>query len=148
MSSTTASNKQKTQALPAPATTGRGAALYIALGVFLLTLGTAWLLPFFGVQEGYVINQLFMLLLGLCGPLCPAMVFLCYWASAGLLVSSRHRVSARSFFLALALYLLVLAAHTLIARVPGSMGASPYLDFMRRQAEAMSPWDKAITPPA
>ena len=139
MSSTTASKKQKTQALPAPATTGRGAALYIAFGVFLLTLGTAWLLPFFGVQEGFVINQLFMLLLGLCGPLCPAMVFLCYWAGAGLLVSSRHRVSARSFFLALALYLLVLAAHTLIARVPGSMGASPYLDFMRRQAEAMSP---------
>ena len=139
MSSTTASKKQKTQTLPAPATTGRGAALYIALGVFLLTLGTAWLLPFFGVQEGYVINQLFMLLLGLCGPLCPAMVLLCFWAGASLLVASRHRVSARNFFLVLTLYLLVLAAHTLIARVPGSMGASPYLDFMRRQAEAISP---------
>ena len=139
MSSTTATKKQKMQTLPAPATTGRGAALYIALGVFLLTLGTAWLLPFFGVQEGYVINQLFMLLLGLCGPLCPAMVLLCFWAGASLLVASRHRVSARNFFLVLALYLLVLAAHTLIARVPGSMGASPYLDFMRRQAEAMSP---------
>ena len=52
MSSTTAAKKQKTQAMPAPATTGRGAALYIAFGVFLLTLATAWLLPFFGVQEG------------------------------------------------------------------------------------------------
>ncbi|MBR0408166.1 MAG: DUF87 domain-containing protein [Clostridia bacterium] len=139
MSSTTASKKQKTQALPAPATTGRGAALYIALGVFLLTLGTAWLLPFFGIQEGYVINQLFLLLLGLCGPLCPFMVFLTFWAGAGLLVACRHRVSVRNFFLLLGLYLLTLAAHTLIARVPGSMGASPYLDFMRRQAEALSP---------
>ncbi|MBR3107915.1 MAG: DUF87 domain-containing protein [Clostridia bacterium] len=139
MSSTTASKKQKTQAQPAPATTGRGAALYIVLGVFLLTLGTAWLLPFFGIQEGYVINQLFSMLLGLCGPLCPFMVFLCFWAGASLLTACRHRVSARNFFLVLGIYLLVLAAHTLIARVPGSMGAMPYLDFMRRQSEALSP---------
>ena len=139
MSSTTASKKQKAQALPAPATTGRGAALYIALGIFLLALGTAWLLPFFGIQEGYVINQLFMMLLGLCGSLCPGMVFLCFWAGAALLVACRHRVSVRNFFLILVFYLLTLAAYTLIARVPGSMGASPYLDFMRRQAEALSP---------
>ncbi|MBR3018524.1 MAG: DNA translocase FtsK [Clostridia bacterium] len=139
MSSTTASKKQKTQALPAPATTGRGAALYIALGIFLLTLGTAWLLPFLGVQEGYVINQLFLMLQGLCGSLCPGMVFLCFWAGAGLLVACRHRVSVRNFFIVLCLYLLTLGAFTLIARVPGSMGASPYLDFMRRQAEALSP---------
>ncbi len=137
--SSTAAKKQKTQALSAPATTGRGAALYIALGIFLLSLGTAWMLPFFGIQEGYVVNQLFLLLLGLCGPLCPAMVALCFWAGASLLIASRHRVSARNFFLTLGLYLLALAAHTLIARVPGSMGASPYLDFMRRQAEALSP---------
>ena len=134
--SSTAAKKQKQ--LSAPATTSRGAVLYIALGIFLLSVGTAWLLPFFGVQEGYVINQLFLLLLGLCGPLCPAMVLLCFWAGASLLIASRHRVSARNFFLTLGLYLLALAAHTLIARVPGSMGSAPYLDFMRRQAEALS----------
>ena len=138
MSSSTALKKQKTPAMPAPATTGRGAALYIALGIFLLTLGTAWILPFFGIQEGYVINQLFLMLLGLCGSLCPGLVILCFWAGAGLLVSCRHRVSVRNFFYVLSLYLLTLAAFTLIARVPGSMGASPYLDFMRRQAEALS----------
>ena len=138
MSSTTA-KKQKAPVPPAPTTTGRGAALYIALGIFLLTLGTAWLLPFFGIQEGYVINQLFMMLMGLCGSLCPGMVILCFWAGAGLLVACRHRVSVRNFFFVLSLYLLTLAAYTLIARVQSGLGTSPYLDYMRRQAEALSP---------
>ena len=138
MSATTV-KKQNSQMQPAPATTGRGAALYIALGIFMLTLGTAWLLPLLGVRESYVINQLFQLLLGLCGPLCPGMAVICLWGGAKLLVASRHRVSARNYFLVLALYWLVLAAHTLIARVPEGMGAVPYLDFMRNQAADLSP---------
>ncbi|MBR4537986.1 MAG: hypothetical protein IKO52_03975 [Clostridia bacterium] len=135
MSATAAKNKPQNQ--PAPVhTTGRGAALCVTLGMFMLTLGFASVLSMTGIQESYVLYQLYWALLGLCGPLCPGLVFLLIWGGAKLLVSSRHRVSARNFFLVTALYLLVLAGYTLIARVPqGGGNFLPYMDFVTRQAE-------------
>lgn len=135
MSATAAKNKPQNQ--PAPVhTTGRGAALCITLGMFMLTLGFASVLSMTGIQESYILYQLYWTLLGLCGPLYPGLVFLLLWGGAKLLVSSRHRVSARNFFLVTALYLLVLAGYTLIARVPqGSGNFLPYMDFVARQAE-------------
>ena len=135
MSVTAAKNKPQNQ--PAPVhTTGRGAALCITLGMFMLTLGLGFVIALTGIQESYILYQLYWMLLGLCGPLCPGLVFLLIWGGAKLLVSSRHRVSARNFFLVTALYLLVLAGYTLIARVPqGGGNFLPYMDFVARQAE-------------
>ncbi|MBR3742580.1 MAG: DNA translocase FtsK [Clostridia bacterium] len=135
MSATAAKNKPQNQ--PAPVhTTGRGAALYITLGMFMLTLGMALMIAMIGIQESYYLHQLYWMLLGLCGPLCPGLIFLLIWGGAKLLVSCRHRVSARNFFIVTALYLLALAGYTLIARVPQGGGISlPYLDFVSRQAE-------------
>ena len=135
MSATAAKNKPQSQ--PAPVhTTGRGAAFCITLGMFMLTLGMALVIAMIGIQESYILQQLYGMLLGLCGPLCPGLVFLLLWGGAKLLVSSRHRVSARNFFIVTALYLLALAGYTLIARVPQGNGISlPYLDFVSRQAE-------------
>ena len=135
MSATAAKNKKQSQ--PALATTGRGAALYITLGMFLLTLGLGFLISMLGIQESFVMQQLFLMLLGLCGPLCPAFPFLLLWGGAKLLVASRHRVSARNFFLVFGLYLLLLAGYTLIARVPQGTGLSvPYLDFVAQMAQS------------
>ena len=135
MSATAAKNKPQNQ--PAPVhTTGRGAALCITLGMFMLTLGLGFVIAMTGIQESYILYQLYWTLLGLCGPLCPGLVFLLIWGGAKLLVSCRHRVSARNFFIVTALYLLVLAGYTLIARVPqGGGNFLPYMDFVTRQAE-------------
>ena len=134
--SATASKKQKHNQ-PALATTGRGAALYITLGIFFLTLGAAWLISLIISQESYVIQQLFLMLMGLCGPLCPAMPALLIWGGAKLMVSSRHRVSVRNFVIVFSVYLLILAGYTLIARVPQGTGAAiPYLDYVKHQAES------------
>lgn len=57
MSATAAKNKKQSQ--PALATTGRGAALYITLGMFLLTLGLGFLISMLGIQESFVMQQLF-----------------------------------------------------------------------------------------
>ena len=137
MSATTAKNKPQNQ--PAPiATTGRGAALRITLGMTMLTLGMAFTVALIDMQESYVLQQLYFLLLGMFGPLCPGVPFLLSWGGAKLLISCRHRVSIRNFFIVTALYLLVLAGYTLIARVPQGGGISlPYLDYVSRQAEAV-----------
>ena len=137
MSATAARNKQP-QNQPAPiATTGRGAALRITLGMTMLTLGMAFTVALIDMQESSVLQELYLMLLGLCGPLCPGMPFLLSWGGAKLLVSCRHRVSVRNFFIVAALYLLVLAGYTLIARVPQGGGITlPYLDYVSRQAEA------------
>ena len=137
MSATAAKNKPQNQ--PAPiATTGRGAALRVTLGMTMLTLGLAFTVALIDMQESYVLQQLYWLQLGLFGPLCPGAPFLLAWGGAKLLISCRHRVSARNFFIVTALYLLVLAGYTLIARVPQGGGISlPYLDYVSRQAEAI-----------
>ena len=127
--------KQNSEPTQAP-TTGKGAVLYITLGIFMLTLGIAFIIAMMGIQGSYVLQQLFLMLLGLCGPLCPGLPFLLIWGGAKLIVSSRHRVSARHFFIVAALYWLVLAGYTLIARVPQGSGMSmPYLDYVRNQAQ-------------
>ncbi len=135
MSATAARNKNQIQ--PAPVrTTGRGAALRVTLGMGMLTLGMACVVAMLGIPESYVLYQLYWALLGLCGPLFPGLTFLLIWGGAKLLVSIRHRVSARNFFIAAALYMLVLAGYTLIARVPQGGGISlPYLDYVARQAD-------------
>ena len=54
MSATTAKNKPQNQ--PAPiATTGRGAALRITLGMTMLTLGMAFTVALIDMQESYVL---------------------------------------------------------------------------------------------
>ena len=134
MSATTAKTRKQNQ--PAPVhTTGRGAALYITLGMFMLSLGMAWVIAMLDPTSGYIMSQLYLMLLGLAGPLCPGLPILLIWGGAKLLVSSRHRVSARHFFLVLFLYLLALAGYTLIALVPQGTGMNlPYLDFVAQQA--------------
>ena len=135
MSAATAKNKK--QAQPALATTGRGAALYITLGIFMLTLGAAWALSLITAQDSYVLEQLRLMLLGLCGPLCPGMPALLVWGGICLMVSSRHRVSARNYFLVFALYVMALCVYTLSARVPQGGGITvSYLDFVRQSAGA------------
>ena len=132
---TSKKKKQSNDPTLAP-TTGKGAALYITLGIFMLTLGVAFLIAMTNIQESYVLQQLFLMLLGLCGPLCPGLPVLLIWGGAKLIVSSRHRVSARHFFIVAALYWLVLAGYTLITRVPQGSGMSmPYLDYVRNQAQ-------------
>jgi hypothetical protein len=110
--------------------------LRITLGMTMLTLGMA--LPWPDRHAGkYRTPGALFDVLGLCGPLCPGMPFLLSWGGAKLLVSCRHQVSVRNFFIVAALYLLVLAGYTLIARVPQGGGITlPYLDYVSRQAEA------------
>ena len=138
MSATTANKASQ----PAYSTTGRGAALYITLGIFSLTLGLAWALSLMvPARDSYVLSQLAMALRGLCGPMCPFLPVLCVWGGAKLLVASRHRVSARDFLIVAALYWLALAGHTLIAQVSQGTGFSlPYLDYVTAQTQKTMPY--------
>jgi len=127
MSTAASAKKQKNQ--PALATTGRGAALCIALGIACLTLGCAWLLSLYINSGSQTLAQLSMALQGLCGPLCPGLPILLIWGGAKLMVSARHRVSARNFVIVFFMYLMVLAVYTLTARV-SQAGGQPYLDYV------------------
>ena len=130
MSATTAKNKK--QAQPALATTGRGAALYITLGIFFLTLGASFVLSLIKTEGSYALEQLHMMLLGLCGSLYAALPLLLIWGGAKLIVSSRHRVSVRNYLIVCALFLLLLAGNTLTAKT----SAGPYLDVVKSTASA------------
>ena len=116
----------KKKAQPAPATTGRGAALYIALGVALVTLGVAWLFSFYLNTGSKVLSDMRHALLGLCGIFCPAFPVLLIIGGSMLLVSTRHRVSLRNYTLVFCLYILVLVLFTLL----GTSGQSTYLDYV------------------
>ena len=128
MSTAAANKKQKNQ--PALATTGRGAALYIALGIAALTLGCAWLLSLYMGAGSQVLTQLSLALQGLCGPLCPILPMFLIWGGVKLLVATRHRVSARSYWILFALYLLILSGYTLTAQVAGGQS---YLEYVGAQ---------------
>ncbi len=123
----TAVKKQKSQ--PALATTGRGAAFNIALGIVSLTMGCAWLFSLYVNTGSQVLTQLSFTLQGLCGPLCPVLPLLLIWGGAKLLVSTRHRVSVRNYVIVWGIYILLLAGYTLIARVSQN-GGQAYLDFV------------------
>ena len=128
MSATTANNNKNQ---PAPArTSGRGAAVCITLGIFLLTLGCAWGLALFVGRDGYAMSQLCLMVQGLGGPLCAGLPFLCVWGGVKLLVSTRHRVSARDILIVSGLYWLILALYTLTAHV---MSGGAYMDFVAKQ---------------
>ena len=129
MSATTAKNQKSNQ--PALVTTGQGAALYVTLGVTLMTLGCLWLLSMLmdgGSSE--ILRQLALTLYGLCGPLCPALPLLLIWCGVKLMVAARHKVAVRDILIISALYWLVLAGHTLIARVLQGTSSVPYLDYV------------------
>ncbi|MBE5782670.1 MAG: DUF87 domain-containing protein [Clostridiales bacterium] len=130
---TAAAAKKKNNAQPALATTGRGAAFAITLGITLLTLGLAWLISLITQTDSYVLSQLRLSLQGLCGPLCPFFPILLAWGGIKLLVSARHRVSVRDFSMVSAIYLLILAGYTLIALVPQSGTAISYMEFVSKQ---------------
>lgn len=133
MSATTVKNsKNIKQAQPALATTGRGAALYITLGIFFLTLGAAWTLCLVSTEGSYALEELRKMLFGLCGPLCPALPALLIWGGAKLMVSSRHRVSVRNFLIVCAIFVLMLAGNTLTAQT----SSGPYLDVVRSTASS------------
>ena len=126
----------KKSAQPALTTTGKGAALCIALGIAWLLMGFAWLLALFLKTGSQVLLQFRQTLEGLCGPLSPGLPLLLIWGGCKLLVSARHRVSARNFALVFTLYLLALAAYTLIARVAQNNGQA-YMDFVAAQNTRM-----------
>ena len=134
-----AAENRKTMKQPVPVTSGRGAALYITLGMFMLTLGIAFLIAIVSHQESFALQQLYYMLLGLCGPLCPGLPVLLVWGGAKLLVASRHRVSARNYMILFFLYALVLTGYTLTHRINQGAGFSiPYLDYIAQVNRAIA----------
>ena len=113
----------------APATTGRGAALFIALGIALITLGIAWLFSLYLNTGSTVLAQLRQALVGFCGVFCPVLPVLLIWGGAMLLISTRHRVCLRNYVLVFSIYILALAACTLL----GKNGQQSYLDYVAVQ---------------
>ena len=113
----------------APATTGRGAALFIALGIALITLGIAWLFSLYLNTGSTVLAQLRQALVGFCGVFCPVLPVLLIWGGAMLLISTRHRVSLRNYVLVFSIYILALAACTTL----GKNGQQSYLDYVAVQ---------------
>lgn len=128
MSSTTAKSKNQ----PVPVTTGRGAAVAVTFGITLLTLGIALFIAQMTAGESYVLQQMKQAMKGLAGPLCIGLPLLLCWGGAKLLVSARHRVSARDFLLVSGIYLLILAGYTLIARVPQGGSSLCFMDYVGR----------------
>lgn len=131
MSAANAKSKKNTQ--PALATTGKGVALCIVLGVTMLTLAVAFLLSLTYGGDSYVLSQLSQALQGLGGPLCIGVPLMLGWGGAKLLVSSRHRVAARDVLIASGLYLLLLAGHALIARVQQGGETLSFMEYVGRQ---------------
>ena len=137
--SSAAAKKKKNDAAPA-VTTGRGAPLNMTLGLFLLALGAALMLSMLGIQESIAMQQLLLAMLGLCGPLYPALPVLLLWGGAKLAVSCRHQVSVRNYFLVFCMYIFILAGHALVARVHLSGGLTlSYMDYTYRQATLNEP---------
>ena len=131
----TAAAKKNNQNLPALATTGRGAAVYVTLGIASLTMGFLWIISLLAAAPGSkgVLFQLSAMVKGLGGKLYYGLPALCIWAGAQLLVSCRHRVSVRNFLIVTAVYWLLLAGFTLIARVTERGGPSlTYLEYLNR----------------
>lgn len=123
----------------APATTGRGAALFIALGIALITLGIAWLFSLFLLNTGStILTQLRQALVKLCGTFCYMLPVLMIWGGVMLLVSTRHRVSLRNFVLVFSLFIMVLALTPLIGI---SADHSPYMDYVASQNTKKSIYD-------
>ena len=131
MSAANAKNKKTNQ--PALATTGRGAAFAITMGITLITLAFAWLLSLLSGSDSYVLSEMRKALQGLCGPLCPILPLLLLWGGVKLMVSSRHRVAIRDIVLVSCLYLLVLTGYTLTARVQQNVEVLSYMDFVGKQ---------------
>ena len=118
---------------PALATTGKGAAFCVTLGVTLLTAALAFVLSLTNGGDSYVLSQLSQALQGLGGPMCIGIPLLLGWAGVKLLVSVRHRVAARDVLIVSALYLLLLAGHALIARVQQAGETVSFMDYVGRQ---------------
>ncbi|MBQ4075744.1 MAG: DUF87 domain-containing protein [Clostridia bacterium] len=129
----TATAKKKKASAPALATTGRGAAFSITLGTVLLTLGLAFILALSTGSGSYVLQALAKAAQGLSGIFCPLLPLLICWGGLKMLVSARHKVAFRDILLVTCIYLLILSAFTLIARVPEGSGTIPYLDYISKQ---------------
>lgn len=127
-----ASNAKNTRtAQPALVTTGQGAALTVTLGVTLMIAGFLWLFSMMmAPRSSYILDQMALTLYGLCGPMCPFLPVLLIWGGAKLMVSTRHRVAVRDILIVAALYWLLLAGHTLIARVMQGTSNPSYLDYV------------------
>ena len=136
--STAKSNKKKQQ--PAFATTGKSAPAAITLGMTLLTLGLAVLLSKLMVGDGYFLRQMSLFSDGLAGKMWPGIPLMLCWGGAKLLVSARHRVSARDYFLVLCIYLLALGGYTLIARVRLDGSSAAYMDYLSRMRDERDPY--------
>ncbi|MBE5787989.1 MAG: hypothetical protein E7324_10735, partial [Clostridiales bacterium] len=136
----TAAAKKKKQAAPALATTGRGAAFCIALGIVMLTMGMMLLISLLWGNYSHVLGRLNAALQGLGGTLClPLPLFFC-WAGIKLLVSTRHKVSVRDILIFFLLYLMVLAGYTLLAQVSDNNSYISYMDYVgkRNARQAMA----------
>ena len=136
--STAVKNKKARQ--PAFVTTGKGAPIAITFGMTLLTLGLAFLLSKMTAGESYVLRELSLFMDGLAGNMWLCVPFLLCWGGAKLLVSARHRVSARHFFLVLCILLLLMAGYTLIAKVPMDGSSVSYMDYLARMRDERDPY--------
>ena len=132
MSVKKASNKTTGQ--PDLVTTGRGAAVAITAGITLLILGLAFLISQLSfAADSLVLQELSQALQGLGGPLCAVFPVLLCWGGVKLVVSARHHVSGRDFWLVFLIYVLLLAGHALVARVQQSGAPVAFMDFVGRE---------------
>ncbi|MBR4360336.1 MAG: hypothetical protein IKP32_06930 [Clostridia bacterium] len=131
-----ATAKKKSNNQPALTTTGRGAAFCVTLGIVCLSLGMIWVVACLAAAPGSrgVLAQLSDMVKGLGGRLYSGLPALMIVGGAMLLVSCRHRVSARNFLMVAAIYWLALAGYTLIAQVSPQGGITlSYLEHVGSQ---------------
>ncbi len=122
--------KQKKKQTSEYTSTGKYAAVSITGGIVFLVFGTLWLLAMFTAAEGnWISKELTKSLNGLCGIVCIPFPLLLLWTGTKCLVSARHRVNMRTSVIMLVLYVLFLAAFTLIAGFK-DIGIS-YLEHIR-----------------
>lgn len=134
-------SKKKNANQPALATTGRGAAFYVTLGIVCLSLGLTWVVALVAAAPGSkgVLAQLTDMVKGLGGRMYLGLPAFLIVGGAMLLTSCRHRVSVRNFSIAAAIYWLILTGYTLVARVSPRGGiALSYLEHVGSQTLSTS----------
>lgn len=126
-----ASAQRKTNNPSALVTTGQGAPLSVTLGITLMVVGFMWLFSMMiSPRSSYILDQMALTLYGLCGPMCPFFPVLLIWGGVKWMVSARHKVAVRDILIVTALYWLLLAGHTLAARVMQGVTNPSYLDYL------------------
>lgn len=112
----TTKGKQKKKQTVEYTSSGKNAAIIMTAGIVFLVFGVLWLLAMFTAAEGnWISKELAKTLNGLCGVVCIPFPLILLWTGIKMLVSARHQVNMRTSILVAVLYVLFLAAFTLIA---------------------------------